>query len=128
MKVVRALSLIVMVAAVLSCQAEVPPGLPGNGGGGGGPGGPPGSGSNLVKVVDNLYQPNSTTVSVGDSIVWSWQGNNQHSVTFTQTNGPDSGILGPGSTFKVVETQSGVYTYYCKVHGASVMSGTVTVQ
>jgi len=128
MKVVRALSLLVAVAAVLSCQADVPPGLPGNGTGGGGPGGPPGSGSNLVKVGDNFYAPTSVTVSVGDSIVWNWVGNNQHSVTFTQTNGPDSGIQGNGSSFKIVETQSGVYTYYCKVHGASVMSGTVTVQ
>lgn len=127
MKVVRALSLIVMVAAVLSCQAEVPPGLPGNGVGGG-PGGPPGSGGNSIKVGDNFYSPNTITVNVGDSITWNWIGNQQHSVTFTQTNGPDSGVQGNGSSFKLIETQSGTYSYYCKIHGAQVMSGTVTVQ
>jgi plastocyanin len=128
MKVVRALSLIVMVAAVLSCQAEVPPGLPGNGTGGG-PGGPPGSGANQIKVGDNFYSPNSLTISIGDSVQWNWIGNQQHSVTFTTTNPTiDSGIQGNGGTFKYVFVQSGIYSYYCKIHGASVMSGTITVQ
>ena len=127
MRVVRALSLIALLGAALSCQADVPPGLPGNGGTGGLPGGP-GSGGHKITVGDNFYSPKSMTVSVGDTVIWSWVGNQQHSVTFTQQNGPDSGIQPNGSSFTVLETQSGIYPYYCKVHGANIMSGTITVQ
>ena len=129
MRAVRALSMIALLGAALSCQADVPPGLPGNGGGPGGNPGGPGSGSNKINVADNLYSPSQMTVHLGDSVTWNWIGNNQHSVTFTTTNPTiDSGVQGNGASFRYVFVQAGVYTYYCKIHGASIMSGTITVQ
>ena len=130
MKVVRAFSLLVIVAAVLSCQAEVPPGLPGNGTGiGGNPPGGPGSGAKQIQVGDNFFSPNSFNAHPGDSITWNWTGSNQHSVTFTTTNPIiDSGVQGTGGKFTYTFAQTGVYSYYCKVHGAAVMTGTITIQ
>jgi len=129
MRVFRALSLIALLGAALSCQADVPPGLPGNGGTGGNPPGGPGSGIKQISVGDNFFSPSQMTLHPGDSVSWVWTGRNQHSVTFTTTNPIiDSGILSTGSSFTYTFVQTGVYSYYCKVHGAQQMSGTITVQ
>jgi plastocyanin len=129
MRVVRYLSLLAVLGAALSCQADVPPGLPGNGGTGGNPPGGPGTGIKQIQVGDNFYSPSSLTVHPGDSVSWSWTGSSQHSVTFTTTNPIiDSGVQGHGGSFTYTFVQTGIYSYYCKIHGANVMSGTITVQ
>jgi plastocyanin len=129
MRAIRALPILLLFAAALSCQADVPSGLPGCGnncgtgviGGGGG-------GQNTVQVRDNYYSPSAITVHLGDTVTWSWVGSSSHSVTFPSGGTlPDLGVHLTGS-ISLLMAQSGVYNYYCTVHGASVMSGTVTVQ
>lgn len=72
------------------------------------------------------------TIEVGDTIIWTWIDNNH-----TVENDPagssvevfNSGFLGPaGSTFSHTFTVVGSNDYYCGVHGAESMSGTITVQ
>ena len=70
------------------------------------------------------------TIDVGDTVRWTWTSIN-HTVTSNvgSTETFDSGFLGPiGSTFSHTFTLEGTNPYYCAIHGALSMSGTITVQ
>jgi len=101
------------------------------GGGGGGGGGVPDSAGALdtatVVIFDNGFSPTSTLVSPGGSVTWVWTGGNAHSVVFDNTDLSSSSVQVTGS-FRQNFPRAGIYSYYCSVHGRSVMSGTVTVQ
>ena len=71
------------------------------------------------------------TIEENDTVKWTWTSPN-HSVennpAGTSVETFDSGILGPnGSTFSHTFTVLGSNDYYCVVHGATNMSGTITV-
>jgi plastocyanin len=100
-------------------------------GGGGGSDTPtaPGAGAGgpgaTVTVGNDFYKPAQMTVPVGTTVTWQWsQGDTLHSVTFD--DGPTSEIQSSG-TFQRAFGTAGTYTYFCKVHGRAIMSGTVTV-
>lgn len=70
------------------------------------------------------------TIDIGDTVRWTWTSPN-HTVTSLagSTETFDSGFLGPvGSVFSWTFTFEGTNPYYCEVHGAGSMSGTITVQ
>jgi len=67
-------------------------------------------------------------VRTGTTITWTWTGQNQHSVTFDSTAITSSPVQGNGGTHAVTFNDAGTFTYFCTVHGKSVMSGTVIVQ
>jgi plastocyanin len=100
------------------------------GGGGGGPTyssppPPPAGNSSDVTVVNNSFDPASTTVSVGTKVVWTWNsGGVTHNVTFN--DGPTSGNKSNG-TYERTFSTAGTYDYHCTIHGAA-MSGSVKVQ
>src|SRR5205085_12448701 len=75
------------------------------------------------------FNPNTITAQVGDTVLWTWAGNN-HSATSEIPNTPngtfDSGIRNSGATFSFIPTTAGSYPYYCRVHGA-MMTGTIIV-
>src|SRR3954468_1375344 len=77
-----------------------------------------------VSVGNNFFSPATSTLSVNDSVQWTWAGS-PHSST-SDTPLWDSGILGTGSTFTRQFTTAGSFPYHCSVHGGQV--GTVTVQ
>ena len=122
MRVLRVVIMLVALGAALSCQN-----YGGASGGGGVITGPPGGGGGGVgvRVGDNNYIPATVTVSTGETITWTWQGSNAHSVTFN--NGPASATQISG-TFQTSFPTAGTYTYYCVVHGSTAMSGSVIVQ
>jgi len=66
---------------------------------------------------------------VGMTVEWSWQGNIGHSVTGGTPVNPDgtfdSGIKSMGTFSHKFDTE-GMFSYYCRVHGAS-MTGTIRV-
>jgi len=86
-----------------------------------------------VSVEDNVYVDavsgtSTTTIAVGDTVVWTWAGSNPHSVT------SDDGLFDiPQDSFQTTGSgsytfnQAGTFTYVCRVHGPP-MSGTVVVQ
>ncbi len=74
---------------------------------------------------DNFFSPTSTQASVGQTIVWQWTGGNQHNVTFN--NGDPGSATQTGGTFSRTFSAAGSFNYFCTIHGAAVMSGTVTV-
>jgi len=72
------------------------------------------------------------TIESGDTVIWTWTSPNH-----TVENDPagsnvelfDSGLLGPnGSTFSHTFSTVGDNDYYCSIHGAGSMSGTITVE
>ena len=71
------------------------------------------------------------TIDVGDTVIWTWTSPN-HTVENVPGNSVEtfgSGFLGPiGSTFSYTFTIVGDNDYFCGVHGAFSMSGTITVQ
>ncbi len=90
-------------------------------------------GSNASVSLKNIaYNPNSLTVHVGTTVVWTNDESNgtPHTVTSGTPNSPsgtlDSATLNPGQSFNFTFSKAGTFTYYCKIHGAS-MTGTVTV-
>ena len=129
MRVIRALPALLLLAAALSCQADVPAGLPGCGNGCPSGGGGSGLGAHEVHVRNNYYSPSTLNVGVGDSVTFTWD-TGPHSVTFPSGGAYPNIDLGVQSTgsITIIVPQSGTYSYYCTIHGANAMSGTLIVQ
>lgn len=111
-------------------------------GGGGDSSGPPKSGLKTVLVANNEFQPSTTTISVGDTILWSWTANGAaHNII--STGAPSFTSLGtatlPGAlntdffnapkSHQVIFNSAGTYAYYCAQHGTptTLMHGQVVV-
>jgi plastocyanin len=82
-----------------------------------------------VAIEHYAYAPMTTTVNLGDKVVWTNLDNDRHSVT---SNGDhaglfDSGVFALNGTYERVFDTPGTYKYYCTVHG-NFMTGYVVVQ
>ena len=82
-----------------------------------------------VSAQDFMFSPQTMTVPVGTTVVWTNMGMMQHTVT--SDNGLfDSGPLNPGATFMFTFSTPGSYPYYCRFHGGpggTGMSGMIMV-
>jgi glucose/arabinose dehydrogenase/plastocyanin len=80
-------------------------------------------------LTDTAYQPNPVQVSVGDTVRWTNDDSQPHTVTSGQNATPDgmfdSSIMAPGATFDFTFTEPGEYPYFCLLHPN--MVGTVSV-
>ena len=90
----------------------------------------PGSSS----LTDTAFQPNPVQVSVGDTVTWTNDDTQPHTVTSGQNGQPDgkfdsspnfNPLMAPGQTFEHTFTEAGQYPYYCALHPN--MVGTVSV-
>jgi plastocyanin len=89
-----------------------------------------------VSVGDNFYQDavsnnSTTTISAGDTVVWTFSGSLPHTVTSDDGTTFASGSSQTSGTFSFTFITPGTYEYYCAVHSAptaNVMNGTVIVQ
>lgn len=109
-----------VTALALACGGKDPATVPVGGGSDGG-----GSTSNAIEVGNNFYSPNLTTLPVGTTVTWTWNGGGNHDVTFATGN-----VKSPtqsSGTYQRTFSQAGTYDYHCSVHGAS-MSGRVVIQ
>ena len=88
------------------------------------PSGEPGATVARVAIGDNTFSPAALEVSVDDEVVWRHNGENPHTVTFAD-DGPDSGDLAGGETYRLTFEEAGEFSYVCAIH--SQMQGTVTV-
>lgn len=77
-----------------------------------------------VAIIDNAFTPATVEVAAGDEVAWTDRGANPHTVTFGD-DGPDSGNLSSGGTFRATFDEAGEFSYVCSIH--SQMQGTVTV-
>jgi plastocyanin len=93
----------------------------GGGGGGGGDGGA------SVSAVDFAFEPTTLSVSSGDTITVTNEGEASH--TFTVEEGEEHLIdqeVAPGASSEVtVDLEAGEYEFYCEFHPE--MTGTLTV-
>jgi plastocyanin len=96
------------------------------GGGGSDSGLPTGNtGGGDITVGNNFFNPTSFSVAPGGTVTWAWNsGGTQHNVTFD--DGQTSGNQGTGQYQRTFAT-AGSYAYHCTIHGAKLMSGTITV-
>jgi plastocyanin len=83
-----------------------------------------------VSVRNFSYSPNAFTAHAGDQISVTVTNAGPSPHTFTISGVTDSGQIAPGTTKTVQFTvsQPGNLTFFCTIHGASVMSGQITVQ
>ncbi len=79
-----------------------------------------------IQVGNNFFTPTTFPVAVGATVTWFWSpGGVAHNVTFDD-GGPNSGNQSSG-TFERTFTAAGSYPFHCTIHGAALMSGTITV-
>jgi plastocyanin len=87
--------------------------------------------SKNVSIGDNFFTNGTITVQVGDTVTWTNNGNNTHTVTSGNESNPgtvfDAGSLTPGESFSFRFTTAGTFPFFCRIHGSSAMSGTITV-
>lgn len=83
-----------------------------------------------VSAEDNFFAPVRVTVTAGETVFWSNNGANPHTVT-ADDGSFDSGTLNPGDGFSLAPGTSGTIPYFCRFHGAPGgvgMSGVIVVQ
>ncbi len=87
---------------------------------------------NLDWHINFLSPATDLTIEIGDTVTWTWTDIFPHTVQNAVGNSVEtfnSGTLtGNGSTFSYTFTVVGVNDYFCGIHGALSMSGTITVQ
>jgi len=83
-----------------------------------------------ITVRNFNYSPASFTTHVGDQVTLNITNAGPAPHTFTITGVTDSGQIAPGTSKQVTFTvsQAGTLTFFCTIHGASVMSGQISVQ
>ncbi len=86
--------------------------------------------STAVTIVDFAFVPETLTAAAGQPVTIKINNNGNVQHTFTIDGVADSGTLDPGgsTTLMFTPAQAGTLTFYCVIHGATVMSGTITVQ
>jgi hypothetical protein len=71
------------------------------------------------------------TIDQGDTVIWTWKDSSPHTVENEVGNSVEtfnSGVIsGMGETYAYTFTVAGDNRYFCGVHGANSMSGTITV-
>ena len=84
-----------------------------------------------VIAIDNNFRAQDTTAAVGDTVVFTNKGKNDHNVVPRTGNDWGVQIAGfhPGDVYRYVFTAPGVYAYFCSIHGTNqkAMVGTITV-
>jgi plastocyanin len=70
-----------------------------------------------VSVQDEVFVPPQVEFLAGNTLTWSSDGAEQHTIT-ADDGSFDSGIINPGDTFAFTFDASGTYPYYCQIHGA----------
>lgn len=76
-----------------------------------------------VKLKPAVFEPNKTTIKVGESVKWEWEGGVQHNVN---GDGFKSELQKKG-TFSHTFDEAGTFAYKCDVHPTT-MKGTVVVE
>ncbi len=80
-----------------------------------------------VKVTEYAFTQPSVTVKVGQAVLWTNDGNVDHTVTETAADSIASPEIKPGQTYTLTFQTPGTYAYICSIHPDS-MKGTVIVQ
>ena len=84
-------------------------------------------GAEQVKMLDpHEFDPTEVTISSGDTVTWTNESSNNHTVSF-EGSSVDCGYILIGQSASVTFSEPGTYTYYDRILG-NTMSGKVIVQ
>ena len=120
-----------LLAAVSACGGSSPViGDPVRGGGRGGSGGVDPAPTSAVSVRDRFFDPLRISIPRRDVVVWTWNGQQEHNVTWVEPGLSDSPTQTDGTHEARMPDVAGEFVYYCTIHGtpSSGMRGTVMVQ
>jgi plastocyanin len=85
-----------------------------------------------VNAVEFMFVPKVVDIQAGDTVRWTVQSTNQHTVTHGTSCEADglftSGLLGHGQSFEHTFMKAGEYPYFCQIHCHIGMTGLVTVK
>ena len=115
-----------LILAVAACGGD-PTGNGDDGGGGGGGGG---GATTSVTVGNDFFNSPDIIVDPSATVTWTWAGGSPepgHNVTFASGRIADSPTQTTGTYAVTMPTAPAVYSYMCTIHGAAIMSGSVTV-
>ena len=85
-------------------------------------------------LTDTAFNPNPVQISVGDTITWTNEDSQPHTVVSGSNGTPDgkfdsspnfNPLIAPGQTYEHTFTEAGENPYYCALHPN--MVGTVSV-
>ena len=100
-------------------------------------------------MTGHEFDPETLTVSAGDTVVWANETEESHTVTAVQQSLPDDAdyfssggassedaatksltaeLIDPGDSFEWTVGEPGTYRYYCIPHRGDGMEGTVVVE
>ena len=93
-----------------------------------------GQGTIQVTIQNMTFLPRQVTITTGQTV--EWVNNDPYAHTVTSGNPADndvgqvfdSGNINAGQTFSFKFNNAGTFKYFCRIHGAQAMSGTVVVQ
>jgi nitrite reductase (NO-forming) len=85
--------------------------------------------SGSSSLTDEAYELNPVQIRVGDTITWTNDDSQPHTVTSGENAAPDgrfdSGTMAPAADFEHTFTEAGEYPYFCLLYPN--MVGTVSV-
>jgi len=85
-----------------------------------------GSGTVVVTMLDDRFDPVETSVPLGTVVAWVNKGRNWHSVA-SFDGSFESDKIKPGDRFEHAFTEAGTFKYICKHHGMQGMLGEIAV-
>ncbi len=89
-----------------------------------------------INIGDDFFFPTKVTISRGQTVVWTNNGGEQHTINAnpgTEKCKPisgeafDSPAVNPGETFERTFNNPGTFAYHCEIHGCP-MKGTIIVK
>ena len=82
-----------------------------------------------VTTLDNSFNPASANARAGQKVTVNVKNDGQRPHSFTIDGVVDTGRLdaGQSKTVEFTPSSAGALTFYCTIHSAAVMSGTVNV-
>lgn len=99
---------------------------PANPGGGGGTGTP-----DVVITINGISGASSyssPSVTAGQTVAWRNNDITSHTATRTAAGAFDTGNIAAGATSDTIRfNTAGTFSYFCTIHGAGMMSGTLVV-
>jgi plastocyanin len=78
-----------------------------------------------VTMTAQAYQPRDVVALVGETVTWTNTDGRNHTVTESEAERFESGVLTPGRTYTHVFDEQGTYRYQCTIH--RFMAGSVRV-
>ena len=78
-----------------------------------------------VEITERAYKPAKIKIKKGDTVVWTNNGEGDHTVTSRDDESFDSGKIAVGGTFEHTFEEAGKFEYNCEYHTR--MKGVVEV-